>query len=746
MSKYICVISEKPDMGSKIAEAIGGVKLSSGDKLTTANAPKLERIIKSDRFKYGKFEGVAENGVLKGKKIIYSWCFGHIASLWDAKDYDDKYKKWDLSLYPFVPEKFNRKINEDFERHFKLLKELMTSSDCEMVINATDADREGELIFDDIMVLSGTKKPIKRLWLNETNDEGILKAFDNLKNYKDMEALRDSARARLVADWISGINLTVVATKLFSEDGGMLSAGRVQTPTLNIIVKREKDILNFIPENYFEIIGVFDRDTKKYQGTLTIGKETKFKDEAKVNDILGKVKGKPAEIKNVITEEKIEVPPMFYDLGSIQGDANAKFGFTLKKTLDIVQSLYEAGYVSYPRTECRTIPEGERYRLNLMPDYLPTEYSRYTDQMRKTGFKLGSRYVKNSEASHFAIIPVGKCNISKLSEDQKKVYDLIAKSIIAAYLGNATWSQSKITTEVNGYYFITSGKSLLVPGFREIIPMTKEEPILPIVKEKENVDVVSIKSVSKKTQPPARYTEKTLKEAMEGCGRIVQDEELKEILKDGGIGTPATRAEIVEKLINVKYIERSGKSIKPTAKGIWFIEKLPIDDIKSPELTGKWEKRLSDIAKGKDHYNDFLEDIKKFVIDNCDNLKNMDIASVKGTNMFKNPDINKKEVIGKCPICGCDMYENDKSYYCSGYKAGCKGSIWKADKSGNPVKYGGRKITKTIVKTLLSKKETGELTFTNKDGNEYKDKLYLTINEGKYINIQFGWQLKKKNK
>lgn len=736
--KYVLIIAEKPDMGTKYAAALGGVMLSNGQELTSSSMQKYEKTIKSDRFKQGYLEGIAKKGILKGKRVIYSWCFGHIASLYDVKDYDETKAKWCFEHFPFIPETFKRKIHKEFNKHFALLKKLMTSKDCEYIINGTDADREGELIFDDIYVLSGSDKPVKRLWLNETNEDGIIAAFNILKDYTEMIPLRDSARARAYADWLVGINFTVLSTLKFGI-GDVVSIGRVQTPTLNIVVNREKEILSFKPETYYEIEGVFKKD-KEYKGILTIKKNTKFKDKAEVDKIKALLNSNTGKIKNVTNEEKKELPPMFYDLGALQGDANAKYGFTLKKTLDIAQLLYEKGILSYPRTNCRTIPPREKERLSKIPDIIADIFPEYAKQMKEKGIKLGTRYIKESSESHFAIIPVGKPDINKLSEDEKKIFELVARNIIAAFLGEATWNHTKVITEVNGYDFVTTGKTLVKTGFREVILPSKEDVVLPVLNINDVVEVKKINVLEKQTTPPARYTEKTLKDAMEGAGKIIEDEELKEAIKDSGIGTPATRADIVERLIKVGYIERSGKSIKPTEKGMWLIEHFPIEDIKHPELTGYWELRLNKIAKGSDSADIFLKDITEFVLKNAKIIK-----EIENTDELKKErrSINaKKTEIGICPLCKNPMYESEKAFYCSNWKAGCKGSIWKVGKDGKPIIYGGKKLTKTIVQELLNKGVTKELTFKTRDGKAYKDKLHLVLENG-YINIKMGWQLKK---
>lgn len=746
--KYILIIGEKPDMGTNYAASLGGVKLSNGQELTMENIKKYDKTVKSDRFKNGRFEGIIKEGSLKGKRAIYSWCFGHIATLFDAKDYDPSLKRWDLNRFPFIPEKFERKINEGLKPHFGKLKQLMNSSDCECIINGTDADREGEAIFDDIYVLSNCKKPVKRLWLNEVNDKAIVKAFDNLKNYEEMFPLRDSARARMISDWAVGINLTVLSSVLFSNDGKVVSVGRVQTPTLNILVKREKEIQNFKPENYYEIHGDFSKNGD-YKGILQYGKDNRIKNEAEAKSIALKLNSKNAEIKNLIREELKEQPPMFYDLGSIQGDANVKFGFTLKHTLDIVQKLYEAGYVTYPRTENKYIPDSEAGSLRKRISLIPDEYRNFRDLiLSKSKIALGNRYIKNTSDAHFAIILAGKADMNKLSEDERKIYDLVAKSMICPFLGEAVWENTKVTTSVNGNDFLSTGKILRKKGWRELIPKEKEDDILPVISKGDTVSVKRINILKKSTKAPNRYTDKTLQDTMEKISKIVGNNELKQMLiKSKGIGTAATRADIIEKLIKVEYIKRTGKTLEPTLKGIWLIDKLPIEEIKSPEMTAEWEERLSNIADKKDSFNSFTSDIKEFVLLNSNKLKNTKIEGLASQNVNSKSfsGAQQKEEIGKCILCGSPMYESDKSFYCSGYKKGCKGSIWKNDKEGNSILYGGKKLTKAMVKTLLSKKQTTELTFKTKDGKEYKDRLYIVAENG-YINIRIGWQLKKKNK
>lgn len=709
MSKVV-ILAEKPDFATTLAAVIGGCYID-GVELTPdmLTSKKYEGKIKSKRFKDGFLKAR-----LDGKECVVTWVFGHLAELKQAYDYDPKYRVWKEDIFPFIPNEYEIKIKEEsgIKKQFELIKKLFNDKDTEYIINATDSDREGELIFEYVYRLTGSKKPYKRLWISSITEEAIEQGLKELKDGSEMVTLQKAGKCRAIADWLVGANLTAIATLKYGGYKNMISIGRVQTPTLAIIVNREKEIQNFKPETYYELVGKFiTQEGETYQGVWKRGKKDRFTKKAEAEEILRKVKGKNGVIAKYIESRSNEDPPLLYDLTSLQMDANKRYGFSAKKTLDLVQTLYEKQFLTYPRTDSRYLGDDHKSEIKRVINAIDDKYKRFKDQLLSKGLSYPNRVFNNSKVtSHHAIIPTYKTP-KDLTSEQQLIYDMVAESLLMAFMPKAVWSNTRIETTVEGEVFYTSGKTLIEKGWRELGGRGKsEDALLPLLKEGDWVTGSKYELLSKQTKAPSRYSENTLLAVMETAGRFVEDSELREAMKKNGLGTPATRADTIEKLVQVGYIKKNKRILLPTEKGIEVIEKLPIEDIKSPSMTGEWEYRLNLIEDGQQDADKFIEDIEKYVISTVNILKKHKTQSIKvGAESF-----------GKCPNCGSDVVKNKKGYGCSNWRNGCKFQLW-----DNPIC--GKKLTQANVKQLLKKGETNLIKgFTStRTGKKFDAKLEL---------------------
>ncbi len=641
------------------------------------------------------------DGFLYNDEYIISWAVGHLATLCEPEEYDPKYKKWDASLLPIIPEKIKIKPIAKTKSQFELLKKIMNSPKVDSLICATDSGREGELIFRYIYELSGCTKPFERLWISSMTDAAIKEGFDRLKDGREYDSLYKSAKCRSEADWLVGINASRAFTIKYN---ALLSIGRVQTPTLAIITARQKEIDAFVPEDYWELEANFG----KYKG-LWFSREnddTKIKSKERAEEIKAAVKGEKGAVISVECEEKKNPPPLLYDLTELQRDCNKKFGFSAQKTLSIVQELYEKRkMVTYPRTDSRYLSDDMIPKLKIIAGklYNTNEYKDFAAYvMGLDKLPITKRIIDNSKISdHHAIIPTEvNINVSKLSDVEFKVYDLIARRFLAVFYPYYIYSTTKIITEVKGEAFVTRGTTVIDKGWTVLNVNTekekKKDEALPDVKKGDEFNVESIKISSKKTKPPKPYNEAGLLSAMENAGRFVEDETLKEQLKESGLGTPATRAAIIERLIQVGYVVRKGKNLVPTEKGIKLIEVVP-PELKSPETTGKWEKGLTSVAKGNMDTEKFMGSIKRYV------NYIVDRSAREGCKVIFAADKPRGKraraaVLGICPQCKGHILENSKGYYCSNWKQGCKFTIWK-----NALENYGINIDNSFVKNILDK-------------------------------------------
>lgn len=660
-------------------------------KLIIAEKPSVAR----DIAKVLKCNGKGD-GYLYNDNYIISWAIGHLVTLFDPQDYDPNLKKWSYATLPIIPENIKLKPVKDTKKQYDILKGLINSPEVASLICATDAGREGELIFRYIYKLTKCQKPFERLWISSMTDAAIKAGFENLTDGAAYDDLYRSAKCRSEADWLVGINASRAFTLKYNT---LLSIGRVQTPTLAIIVKRQKEIDSFKPEKYWEI----EADFSLYKGMWISEKnETKINSKEKAEEIIKKVKGKEGEIVSKETERKSLPAPFLYDLTELQRDGNKKYGYSAAKTLDIVQSLYEKHkMVTYPRTDSRFLPD------DMVPKIVPitkkiaslSEYKEYTDYILSLEkLPISKRIVDNTKISdHHAIIPTDiNPNTGRLSVEEKNIYDLIVRRFMQVFYPNYRYDVTKIITRAEGENFLTKGNIIVDKGWTALNVNTGKEkkttePI-PEVNKGDKYKIASVKKQEKATKPPANYDEASLLSAMENAGRFVEDEDLREQMKDSGLGTPATRSGIIERLVNVKYLERKGKKLLPTEKGIKLID-VVMPELKSPETTGKWEKGLSSISKGKMESERFMNSIKRYVDFIVRESANMQ------TNIVFPPEKSKgrvKHSLGKCPNCSGDILENTKAFFCTNWKNNCKFTIWKNNRDIADVT-----VSADNVKTLL---------------------------------------------
>lgn len=590
-------------------------------------AKELARVLKCNK---------PNEGFIEGPDYVVTWALGHLVTLKEPEDYDDKYKEWRIEDLPMLPVKMELKVFKRTGHQFNTVRNLMHRGDIGEMVIATDAGREGELVARWIIKVAGWKKPIHRLWISSQTDEAIRKGFANLRPGREYENLYEAAVCRSEADWLIGLNVSRALTCKFS---AQLNAGRVQTPTLSIIIAREKEIHNFTPVPYWTIRASFGN----YFGNWQAEGGGRIFDSARAETIRAKVDGQTGVIQSVATKEKVEPPPLAYDLTELQRDANRRFGYSAKQTLSILQNLYERHkLVTYPRTDSRYISKDI---VATLPDRLMAMAKGPYEKLARQivgHLSPGKHLVDDSKVSdHHAIIPTEQpLELSVLDDEERKVYDLVARRFLAVLYPPYRYDQTTIVTEVMGENFYAKGKVVKAMGWREVSTAVQEstdeelpEQTLQQHREGETVKVKECKLGKGRTTPPPRYTEATLLTAMECAGKFIEDEQLRESMKQGGLGTPCTRAEIIEKLISCSYIERNGGHLYPTSKGMQLMNLVP-RELQSPDLTAEWELRLTNIAKGKEKSDRFMADIR-------DNTKTL-VQTIKDTTATYKPDTTSK--------------------------------------------------------------------------------------------------------
>ncbi len=710
MSKTL-VIAEKPSVGRDLVRVLPGA-FSKGE------------------------------GYLEGPDHIVTWAVGHLVQLADPDEYDQKFKKWRMADLPIVPERFRLVVRDErSKKQMNAVKRQLGRDEVDLVVNACDAGREGELIFAYLYEKAGSKKPVKRLWLNSMTKQAIENAFSALRPAEELASLEAAARSRSEADWIVGMNATRAATiRLRSSFDGAVSLGRVQTPTLAILARREEEIRAFKPEPYWIVDGVFEPVDepagRAYEGRYHAGANPRVASASEAEAIVSACRGGVGEISKLEKSERKERAPLLYDLTSLQREANSRFGFSARRTLAAAQRLYEDHKaLTYPRTNSRFLTRDMINEIKPIARLVGSQgaYAAAAQYVLGLDVLPLGRVINDAKVTdHHAIIPTRaeRHPVEKFSEDDRKIYDLAVRRFLAVFHPDAVFENTRVETTVAERVFRTRGKLMLVPGWRGVYGETADadgggrgdddegrEQQLPRLEHGERADVKEVGSEEKETKPPRRYTEGSLLAAMETAGKLVDEEELREAMKDSGIGTPATRAAIIERLIQVGYVERDARALVVTEKGLNVVRLLGEHPLTSPGLTGDWEHRLAKIETGADSRKAFMGDIVKFTSETVAELD----SRLKDVRI---PRAN----LGPCPVCGRDIIENRKGYSCwSREDPGCGFVIWKSK--------AGKNLNVTIARELIKTGRTEKPVtgFKGRSGKSFRARLALQQNdEGKW--------------
>lgn len=695
------IVAEKPSVARNIAEVVGA--------------------------------NYRQDGFIQGDEYTVTWALGHLVEPWDAKDYDEKYAgKWDLENYPFMPDPFRYRVADvtyDYESkeqkeykkavrgQFNTIKKLINSKDCEEVICATDAGREGELIFRLIYNLCECQKPASRLWVSSMEQSVIRKGINERKPISAYDDLYAAALSRQWADWDVGINFSVYYTVKYGAKGVRYTAGRVQTVVNHFIVKRCIEIRDFVAVPYYLIIA-------ELGGFTATHREETFE---AAQECIRNCFNKNALCKELKVEKKTVKPDLLYNLGDFQKDCNKLFGLSAKESLDVLQTLYEKRLVTYPRTDSKYIEEAqEQTVLSLIP-HIKDVVKTCPDFTPNT-----KRIVNNAKVTdHHAVIPTSEVKgFGNLESLEEKCLALVCWRLLIATGPDSVYESTKAVFDIAGYEFTADGKKIIESGFRtmktelyKMLGKTNEEKenILPQLVQGQAYRVNELKDEQKMTTPPAYYTDATIITAMETAGKELDDEELKEALKGVGIGTSATRADIIEKLIRIGYIVREKGKLLATEKGIAF-DGIADEKIKTPEMTAEWEQQLADIAKGNYTKEQFMSQIEDFVYEFFDNHRNDECVAPIAAAAREN------NIIGVCPMCGKDVVARGSAgWFCSAGKDVCSFAIWKQIGSKDSPKT----ITETQARKLLAKGKSDLIKgITGKNGKKFD--AYLVITDDKY--------------
>jgi len=699
------VIAEKPSVGRDLATALSGSFEKSESYLESAD-------------------------------YVITWAVGHLVELAEPEDYDERFKKWRMADLPIVPEGFKLKPRDPkSKKQLKVIEKLLARDDVERIVNACDAGREGELIFAYIYETAGVDKPVDRLWINSMTKQAIREGFERLRPGEQLEPLEAAARSRSEADWLVGMNATRAATiRGRAWVGGVVSLGRVQTPTLALIVKREREIQVFVPEQYWLVHATFD---PRYEGLWFDGDDTRLKDVARADEVVAKVAGKQGRVESVERKEQSERAPLLYDLTSLQRDANRRFSFSARRTLQAAQSLYEGKKaITYPRTSSRflsgdLVPQLKTTAATLVPISEYAKAARYV--VRLDQLPLG-RVVNDAKVSdHHAIIPTDvEHDLDQFSPDERRVFDLVARRFLAVFHPPARYARTTVVTEVEDERFRTRGKVTLEAGWRGVYGLEADADSkerqgedesegdareLPELQQGQAVRCVAAEREDKETRPPPRYTEATLLSAMETAGKLIDDEGLREAMKESGLGTPATRAETIETLIRREYVERVGRDLQATPKGLQVITMLEAHKLTSPELTGDWEKKLADIEHGRGDRMAFMTEIQEFARETVEQIAALDREKLRP----------ERAELGLCPRCGAVsgeiIRENSRAFGCTSWKSreetGCGFVIWK--------RVASRNLTPELARQLIEEGRTRDVLsgFRSKNGKPFRARLVL---------------------
>jgi DNA topoisomerase-3 len=693
-------------------------------------------------------------GFLEGPDHVITWAVGHLVQLAEPEAYDPKFKSWRMADLPIVPPRFKLVVRDERSRkQMTAVTKQLGRDDVEEVVNACDAGREGELIFAYLYEKAKAKKPVKRLWLNSMTAAAMRAALSSLRPASEFERLEQAARSRSEADWIVGMNATRAATiRLRSSFDGAVSLGRVQTPTLAIVARREEEIKAFQPEPYWLVDATFRAEAngegdgeRTYvghyhapAGSPGATKGPRLGTEQEAQAIVAACEGRLGTITKLEKKEQREKAPMLYDLTTLQREANNRYGFSAKRTLGAAQRLYEEHKaLTYPRTNSRYLTTDMVEEIKPIAELLGKqgEYRKGAEYVLGLDVLPLGRVVNDEKVTdHHAIIPTrSEHPVEKMSSDDRRIYDMAVRRFLAVFHPEAVFENTRVETTVPGdsgeHVFRTRGKLLLVPGWRGVYdeiaadakPDSDEEEggdqQLPRLHDHETVQTLTIESARKETKPPRRYSDASLLGAMETAGKLVDDDELREAMKESGIGTPATRAAIIERLITVGYIERDGRALVATEKGLNVIRLLSEHALTSPGLTGSWEQRLGKIERGEDSREQFMSDIAGFAAETVHTLD----------ETLKDVRIPRAR-LGPCPVCGHDIVENRKGYSCWAREdPGCGFVIWKAK--------AGKTLPVAIARELIKKGYTAQAVtgFRGRSGRSFRAHLALQqTDEGKW--------------
>ena len=659
-----------------------------------------------------------KDGYLEGGGWRVSWCVGHLAGLADADAYNPDYAKWRYDDLPILPEPWQMVVSKDKKKQFDVLKQLMNAPDVTEVVNACDAGREGELIFRSVYELAGCQKPMKRLWISSMEDSAIREGFANLRPDSDYDALYQSALCRAKADWLVGINATRLFSVLYHKT---LTVGRVQTPTLKMLVDRDAKILRFQKEKYYTV-GIQSGSIKADSGRIA--------DAETANSLKEKCTGANAVCTSIRREKKTEQPPKLYDLTTLQREANRLFGFTAKQTLDYAQQLYEKKLLTYPRTDSQYLTEDMGQTVqHLVSDLLGLlPFAQGLALTAEVGRVLNSKKVSD----HHAILPTAefvKQGFTGLAESECKLMNLVCSKLLCAVAAPHEYETVTAVFSCARNEFTAKGKTVLVPGWKEIdqrfrstLKADTEEEVLNTLPELAKGQSFSVMAdISEHfTSPPKAYTEDTLLSAMERAGA----EDMSEEAERKGLGTPATRAAILEKLVQMGFVQRKGKQLVPTKDGINLAVVLP-ESLTFPALTAEWENRLIEIAKGNADPDEFMAEIEAQV---RQLVKTYSCISADKQNLFQ----SERVIIGKCPRCGENVYEGKKNFYCG--NRGCQFVMWKNDRFFEQRK---KAFTPKIAAALLKNgKAKVKGLYSEKTGKTYDATVLLADTGGKYVNYR----------
>ena len=673
------------------------------------------------------------DGYFEGNGYQVTWTFGHFCTLWPPEDYNSNWKRWDLGTLPMLPERFETKVmtgDGGVKKQFNIIKKLFSKAS--LVINCGDAGQEGELIQRWVIKEAGYKGEVQRLWISSLTSEAIKEGFKKLKHASEFDNLYYAGSSRAIGDWLLGMNATRLYTLKYGGYKQVLSIGRVQTPTLAMLVKRQTEIENFQPQPYWELQTL-------YRETIFNHTEGKFFTKEDGEKLLELVTGKDLYVTNVEKKEGREYAPKLFDLTSLQVYCNNKFGFTADETLKIIQRLYEMKIVTYPRVDTTFLPNDIYPKIPGILRGL-TNYSTFTEPLLKKTIRKSAKVFNDKKVTdHHAIIPTGEEKLP--GGNEKKVYESIVKRFLAVFYPDCKVAKTLVDAEVETVKFVAAGKEILEPGWRVLFQnegaenKTDEKKILPIFKIGE-YGPHQPTFTEKMTKPPKYYTEALLLRAMETAGKQVEDEELRDLMKANGIGRPSTRAAIIETLFRRKYIHRRNKQVHPTAMGIQLINTINNQLLKSAELTGQWEKQLKEIEQGEYSARKFIDDMKRMVYDLVVEVLNEKVnvklsapnPQTKKTSAKKATaqPVKTRDALTECPKClKGKVLKGKNAYGCSQWKEGCDFRL--------PFVFMDKKLTDKQVKRLIEKKSTTRLKGFKRGGKKVEGILKLTDS----FNVEF---------